>query len=245
LKRVFITIAWLSFFTCLNAQGITLLYEGNGGWNDPLSWIQINTQGGQIPIQRVPTELDDIVISSSLSGLSTVRFNSDNVNPDFNIGSNISTGYRCRSMHVSNTWLSFASPFYVDASPTLNVYTANGGFVIVDSGSNLAYGQLALHGGNAAVTDLQIINSTYGTLESHADWTDIYADAGSKTRFVNSTMGGRNMSVSSGGEIYADSCTFNTTNFSLGDNSTDTVLNTSVQNVGDSYLTFFIGRNAN
>ncbi len=49
----------------------------------------------------------------------------------------------------------------------------------------------------------------------------------------------------SGGNIYADSCTFTTQNFILGDNSTDTILNSLIQDDGNNIgLTFFIGQNA-
>ncbi|MGH2563809.1 MAG: hypothetical protein ACRDE5_04820, partial [Ginsengibacter sp.] len=246
MKRAFITAISLCIYASLHSQGITLLYQNDGGWNDPLSWIQVNTPGGQTPIQRVPTELDDIVISSSMSGLSKVTFYSDNDNPDFYVGSGNTSGYRCKSMHISNTELYFESPYYIDASPVVNVYTSNGGFVLIDSGSNIVHGRLALHGGNSAITDLQIINSIYGTLFSHADWTGIQADAGCKARFLGSTMGGFGMHFDSGDEIYADSCTFNTTSFSLGDNSTATLLNSTIINNGTNvYMKFFIVKNSN
>jgi len=246
MKRVFVTMVCLNVFACLHAQGITLLYKNDRGWNDPLSWIQINIPATQTPIQRVPTELDDIVISSSLSGLPSVAFSSDNQNPDFYIGSNNSSGYRCKSMHVSNTTLYFESSFYVDASPTINVYTNNGGFVLIDSSSNLMHGRLALHGGNAAITDLQIINSTYGTLFSHADWTDIVWDNNARLKMVHSTMGGYRFAGDSGGNIFIDSSTIETNYFILGDNCTATLLNSRVTNNGNNnYLKFLVGHNSN
>ena len=141
IKRLFVTIICLNVCVCLHAQGITLLYENNSGWNNPLSWIQINTPSGQTPIQRMPTADDDVVISSSMSGISSVGFGTDDDTPpntDFNIGGDGPNGpSRCRSMHVSNTQISFDNASLIDAAPTVNVYTSNGGFVIIDSGSNM------------------------------------------------------------------------------------------------------------
>jgi hypothetical protein len=246
MKRLFVTIVCLPIFVSLHAQGITLLYKNDKGWNDPLSWIQINPHAGQTPIQRVPTESDDVVFSFSMSGIPSVGFATDTTHPDFNIGGSSPNGpSRCRSMHVTNTSISFDNRSIVDGAPILNVYTSNGGFVIIDSGSNMSHGLFQLHGGNPAVTDLQILHSTYGLLFSHARWSGISWDAGGKAKLVGSTLGGTNMGSSSGGNIYVDSCTFNTQIFILGDNSTDTILHCVIQddlnNIG---LTFLIGRNA-
>ena len=93
-------------------------------------------------------------------------------------------------MHVSNTVLSFDYPNVSDYAPSINVYTSSGGFLLIDSGSNLQHGYLNLYGGNPAITDLEIVNSTYGTLFSHANWSDISFGANAKARFVNSTLGG-------------------------------------------------------
>ena len=122
-----------------------------------MNWIQNNTPVGQTPIQRAPTELDDVVFSSSQSGISSVAFNFDNSSDSIDVGGSSSTGYRCKSMRVSNTELSIQiSPF--NYSLILNVYTINGGFVLIDSGSNFRYGHFLLHGGNPAITDLEIVN---------------------------------------------------------------------------------------
>src|SRR6185312_16842444 len=161
------------------------------GWGNPLSWIQINIPSGQIPIQRVPTADDDVVFSSSMSGISGVGFGTDDTNPDFNIGGHGPNGpSRCRSMHVSNTEISFDNPLFIDGAPTVNIYTSGGGFLIIDSGSTVNHGHFALHGGNPAITDLQILHSTYGVLFSHADWTGIGWDANAGLKMVGSTMGG-------------------------------------------------------
>ena len=246
MKQVFIAIASLNMYVCLHAQGVTLLYKNDMGWNNPLSWIQINVPVGQTPIQRVPTELDDLIINSSLSGIFTTVFVADDINTDFFVGSNNTIGYRCKSMHISNTTLSFDNPIYVDGAPTINIYTSNGGYVVIDSGSNVRQGQFQLHGGNAAITDLQILHSTFGILFSHANWSGIGWDAGGRARFVGSFLGGFNIGGYFGGNIYADSCTFETNHFILGDNSTDTLLNSTVTNNGNNnYLKFFIGRNSN
>jgi hypothetical protein len=241
-----IVIACLNICACVHAQGVTLLYKNNMGWNDPLSWIQINAPVGQTPIQRVPTELDDVVINSSLSGIFSAGFVCDNINTDFFVGSNNTVGYRCKSMHISNTDLSFDNPIYIDGAPTINIYTSNGGYVIIDSGSNVHHGHFQLHGGNPAITDLQILHSTFGVLFSHANWSGLGWDAGARVRLVGSFLGGFAIGGYSGGNVYADSCTFETNSFILGDNSTDTLLNSTVTNNGNNvYLKFLIGRNSN
>lgn len=246
MKKIFMIIVCLGLFSCLYPQGITLLYKNNSGWNNPLSWIQINTPVGQLPIQRVPTELDDVVISNSLSGISTIGFVSDNINYDFFVGSNNTSGYRCKSMHISNTDVAFDNPSFVDGAPSIQIYTSNGGFVIIDSGSNVRHGFLVLHGGNPAVTDLKILHSTYGVLFSHASWSSLGWDPGGRAKLVGSTLAGYNIGGYSGGNLYADSCTFETTAFILGDNSTDTLLNSTIKNDGNNVsFNFFIGRNAN
>lgn len=247
MKQLIITIACLHVFASMHAQGITLLYKNDMGWNDPMSWVQINTPVGQTPIQRVPTELDDVVISKSLSGLSTVGFISDNINTDFNIGSSDVSGFRCRSMHISNTEITFDVPFNPDGSATINVYTSNGGFALIDSGSDIKRGQFYLNGGNPAITDLEIINSNFGVLFSHGDWCDILWQPSAKVRVTGSTLGGHSFaSLSTGGQMYASNCTFSTNNFILGDNSTDTILNSTITNdINNLGFNFFIGRNTN
>ncbi|MEO7044795.1 MAG: T9SS type A sorting domain-containing protein [Ferruginibacter sp.] len=242
MKHVLISVACLYVFTSLHAQGITLLYKNDMGWNDRLSWVQINTPSGQTPIQRVPTELDDVVVSNSLSGLPTVGFLTDIENSEFFIGSNNTTGYRCKSMHISNTDVSFVPTNYIRGA-SVDVYTSNGGFVILDSGSNISYGIFQLHGGNPLITDLQIINSTFGILTDYIDNTEIYMDVNSKARLVGSTYGGM---FFGGGSLFAQNSTINTDGFTLGDNSTDTILNSTIQDVGlCGCLSFLIGRNAN
>ncbi len=248
MKRILIAIACLNICACLHAQGITLLYKNNLGWNDPLSWIQINTPQGQTPIQRVPTVDDDVVISFSMSGIFSVNFGTDDTNPntDFNIGGDGPGGpARCRSMHISNTQISFDNALLVDGAPTVNVYTSSGGFVIIDSGSNMLHGHFQLHGGNPAITDLQILHSTYGVLFSHADWTGIGWDAAARLRLVSSKLGGYVFAGNSGGNVFIDSCTIETHLFMLGDNSTATLTNSTVtNNINNNYLTFFIGKNS-
>lgn len=246
MKRLFVTILCLNVYVGLHAQGITLLYKNNMGWDDSLSWIQINTPSGQTPIHRIPTADDDVVISSSLSGISSVGFATDTSNLDFNVGGNSPSGpSRCRSMHVSNTEISFDGPF-VDGAPTINVYTSNGGFVIIDSGSNMLHGHFGLHGGNPAITDLQILHSTYGTLFSHADWTGVGWDSGARLRFAGSKLGGYNFAGGAGANVFIDSSNIETYNFKIGDNSTATLTNSTVtDNINNNSLTFFIGKNSN
>jgi len=227
------------------SQGITLLYKGGGGggWNDPANWIQINTPTGQLPIQRAPTQLDDVVFDSLFSGISSVMFILDS---NLNVGSSNPSGYQCKSLHVSRTVISFDYPGVADYAPTINIFTSNGGHVVVDSGSNVLHGYFNLMGGDSSVTDLQIVNSTYGTLFSHATWSSITWMPAGRAWFSNSTIGGNPIGSDSGGEIYAENCNFNCTVFNLGDHSTDTMLNCTVTNNGtNTTLEFHIGRNAN
>jgi len=225
---------------------ITLLYKNDMGWDNPLSWIQINTPIGQTPIQRVPTENDDVVISYSMSGISSVSFETDSTKPEFNIGGHSSDApSRCRSLHVSNTAISFDNPSLINTDAAINVYTSNGGFVIIDSGSNMLHGLFQLHGGNAAITDLEILHSTYGGLFSHFQWTGITWDAEARLRLVGSKLGGDYFHGDSSVNIFVDSCNIETTSFHLGDNSTATLLNSTVTNNGTNVsMTFFIGKNS-
>jgi hypothetical protein len=246
MRSLLITIVCLNASVCLHAQRITLLYKNDSGWDNPLSWIQINAPSGQTPIQRVPTADDDVVFSFSMSGISSVNFGTDDTNPDFNIGGSSPDGpSRCRSMHVSNTEVSFDNPSFVDGAPAVNVYTSGGGFVIIDSGSNVNHGRFQLHGGNPAIIDLQILHSNYGVLFSHANWTDISWDAGAKLKFVGSTLGGYIFGGGAGANIFIDSSNIQTNNFRLGDSSTATLTNSTITNNGNNvYLKFFIGKNS-
>jgi hypothetical protein len=244
MKQVIFFLVSLQFCGNIFCQGITLLYRGPSGWSDPASWIQINTPANQTPIQRVPTELDDVVISKSLSGLFSAEFYSDNINTDFFVGSNNTKGYRCRSMHISNTEVTFENGLYSGAS--INISTSNGGFVIIDSASNVRHGHFYLHGGSPNITDLKILHSNYGELFSMAIWSGVSLDSNAKAKFLSSKVAGFSIGSRSGGEIYADSCTFETEYFILGDNSTDTILNSTItNNINNLGFDFFIGRNAN
>ncbi len=71
-------------------------------------------------------------------------------------------------------------------------------------------------------------------------------DVGGRAKFVGSKLAGFNIGSYLGGNIYADSCTFETNSFILGTNSTATVLNClTTNNTNSVSFTFFIGRNAN
>ena len=222
----------------------------SGYWNDSLNWIQINTTGGQTQVHKVPTKDDDIVFSQAMSGLSTVGVNVNDsltyweVHP-IEVGSNDTTGPRCRSMHISSTDLNLG-PGGVDMGISIDVYTTNGGHIIIDSGSTVKYGILQLHGGDSSVTDLTIENSNVGELFSHAVWSSIYVDPLARTRLTGSTLGVWNLTSSSGGNIYAKDCAINSPNVHLGDNSIDTFLNCKIYVDGNAFvgLTFFIGKNA-
>jgi hypothetical protein len=249
MKQILLLILFFSVFTNSQSQGIELLYKGGGTsyWNDPVNWIQINTPSGQTPIQRIPTELDDVVFNSSLSGLTTVLMYLGNQSSfdSIEVGGSSVSGYRCKSIHVSNTNLSLGD----GTTPNViqfNIYTANGGYVLIDSGSNFHYGHFQLHGGNSQVKDLEIVHSIFGSLFSQNDWSTVELFTNGKARFLGSTLGGYFFGSKLGGELYAENCTFNTTSFVLGDNSSAIVLNCPIQNdPNNSYMNFHIGRNAN
>lgn len=240
MKQVIILILSLQFSGHIYSQGVTLLYRGPLGWDDQNSWIQMNPPVGQQPISRVPTAFDDVVFSKSLSGYSSFRF-------DHSVIIGGGAGSLCRSMHVSNMELLFEEINGVDRSGDISVYTGSGGFVLVDSGANIRRGIFILNGGDTSITDLQIIDSKYGDLFTHAVWSNIELKGKSKARFINSTLEGwsfRNTSPEA--SLYADRCNFITVNFRMEDRTTTALYNTNI-NTGKGFVTlsFFIGRNAN
>jgi hypothetical protein len=245
MKQILLILFCFAVFANAHSQGITLLYtgQGEGGWIDPTSWTQVNVPSGQTPIQRVPTELDSVVFSSSLSGLSAININFNALDSIVIGGTNTTTPYRCKSMHVSNTDLSLSAPN--PAVLLLNVYTSSGGYVLIDSGSNFRFGLFQLYGGNPGINDMDIENSTFGSLFSHNSWSTIQLSANAKARFEGSTLGGQTLGFG-GGTLYANNCTFNASTFTLGDNSSDSILNSIIQNDEDDVsMVFHIGRNAN
>ncbi len=246
MKQFIIFVLSLSFYNNIFCQGVTLLYKEPLGWNNPLSWIQINTPGGGTPIQRVPTELDDVVVSKSLSGISSANFSADNVHTDFFVGSSNTVGYRCRSMHISNTAVRFETTVSSELAPSIKVYTHNGGSVTIDSGSNVFSGHFQLHGGNPSITDLQVLYSSFGNFIVNEYKSSLEWESGGRVKLVASAVGGYTIGNESGGNFYADSCIFETYTFKLGSNSNATLLNSTVRNYLDNgVFTFFIGRNAN
>ncbi len=182
IKEVIIFVLSLQFCGNIFSQGVTLLYREPSGWYDQNSWIQMNAPAGQPPISRVPTEVDDVVFSKSLSGYSTFQFSHSVI-----IGGGVGT--LCRSIHVSNMVLNFEDINNVDRAENVEVYTGNGGFVLADSGANIHHGIFILHGGNPSITDLQIKNSNYGDLFTHAVWSCIELTGNAKARFINSHLG--------------------------------------------------------
>ncbi len=59
-------------------------------------------------------------------------------------------------MHISYIEVSFDNRMYTDGAPTVNIYTHNAGYMIIDSRSNLLHGHLHLHGDDPAIADIQI-----------------------------------------------------------------------------------------
>ena len=226
-------------------QGVTLLWRGSDGqWNNPNNWIQINTPVGQTPIQRVPTEIDHVRISSSMSGISTVNIvfpGSDSLV----IGENRTTGNRCRSMHVSNTQLYLNNESF-DYNLKLVVHTGNGGKLVIDSSSKVPRGHFVLNGGNPAVKDLEILNSQFGTLFSHENWSNIFIRPNGKARLLNSAIEGYYIgSVANGGELITENCSFLINSYILGENSVGSLINSTIANdINNGTMNFHIGKNS-
>ena len=205
---------------------ITLLWVGgtSGNWNDSLNWKQINVSAGKTPLHRIPTEFDDVIFSKAMSGISAVKLylpdsSTDNQNPALIVGQGNATAPNCRSLHIHGT--SVALPDATATTTLLEVYTGNGGHVIVDSGSAVPHALFNLHGGDTSVTDLTIDNSSVGTLFSHANWGSIYADSSAKVRITKSSIGGTGIfGTKNRGSFYAKDCAFTCSNVSFGDNST-------------------------
>ncbi len=243
MRSILLTIICLNVGLSLHAQGITLLYKNDTGWDNPLSWIQMNTPSGQTPIQRVPTYLDDVVFSQALSGIEYVSMD---IGGAFVIGGGSES--ICRSMHISNTTISFDG--YLDAGAPVDVYTSNGGYVLLDSGAVLHHGQFSLHGGNPAIKDLQVIDSKFGDYTQHnADWAGLHLEDSGWARFIGSTFDGFNLSTDpnegSKGGLYAQNSSFNLSSFVLTGNTIDTFLNSSIEPNGNNVgVNFLIGRNA-
>lgn len=236
-----------------NTNGITLLWIGNGGgyWQDSLNWIQIHVPAGERAVHRIPTEADDVIFSQSISGIDSVDLNVNSSPVDYSqvhpleVGGIDSTGPRCRSIHISGTSLTLG-PGGVDAGIIIDVFTRNGGHIIIDSASSLMYGQFQLHGGDSSVTDLVIENSNIGLIFSHAVWSLISLDSLAKVRLLGSKLGIWDLTSRSGGNFYAKDCLINSPDVHLGDNSVDTFLNSKIYVDGNAFveLGFFIGRNS-
>ena len=218
--------------------------NGGGDWNNASSWIQLNPPVGQTPISRVPTELDDVRISASLSGSATVNLNFPG-SDSLVIGGSSTTGNRCRSMHISGTLLSVDNQA-PDYNFKLVVYTGNGGKVIVDSSSNMPKALFYLHGGNPAIKDLEIRNSSFGTFFSQGNWGGISIFPAGKARLVNSIIKGNYFgSVSDKGGLETDNCQFTTVHVELGDSSVASMINTSITTpFTNPALSFHIGKNS-
>lgn len=211
------------------SQGITLLYKGGAGWNDPTSWIQLNAPMGQIPVQRVPTELDDVIFNQALSGIATVTLDAELGTKVFTVGGSGTIGYRCRSLHISNTEIYFDQTLEPEVAATILVNTNSGGYVLIDSGSNVVHGIFNLQGGNPSITDLTILNSKYGKLFSRARWSAIEAGSTAQAKFINSALEGWVIGGhGNGGKFYADNCSFMTPTFRMAENSTDTLLDCNI-----------------
>jgi hypothetical protein len=223
------------------SQSRTLLYTANG-------WQQIHQSAGQTPDNRPPTSIDDVVISQSLSGLSFVTIESPGGEP-IKIGGD-ETSF-CHSMHISNTTVRFHDPADLtgDYGASLNVYTSNGGHVLIDSGAVLDEGIFYLFGGNPHIKDLIVEDSKFGSSMRHnADYVDLFFEDSGWASFKRSSFRAFFLTTKlqgTTGGLYADSSTFSVSTFTLGDNTIDTFINSSINlDYSNHGLNFTIGRNA-
>lgn len=221
------------------SQSRTLLYTANG-------WRQINVPSGQTPDNRPPTSIDDVVISHALSGLAQVDI-AIIPHQSLKIGGD-QTSF-CRSMHISHTIVDFYDSTLIDSGPAINVYTSNGGYVLIDSGSVIEMGIFFLYGGNPAIKDLRVEDSKFGDMMRHnANWVDLVLQDSGWASFKRSSFRAFHLETKqhgSTGGLYAENSTFSVSSFVLGDNTIDTILNSSIDLDASNYdLNFLIGRNA-
>ncbi|RYY69239.1 MAG: hypothetical protein EOO13_10110 [Chitinophagaceae bacterium] len=240
MKAIPILLLSMLICTAIFSQGITLLYRGPSGWDDANSWIQLNAPIGQTPISRIPLSVDDVVFSRSMSGVTTFALSGDH-----SIGAG--AGSICRSMQVRDMLFYFENQAAFDRAANISIYTTNGGYFIADSAANIKRGNFFLYGGQPAITDLQIINSTYGDLFTHANWSSIEILNNSRARFKNSHLEGNYfVNNSPAALLYADNSEFVTPSFTMGANTTDSLFNSTIR-TGNNYVTldFTIGPGAN
>jgi hypothetical protein len=221
-------------------QAITLLYRGPSGWNNDSCWIQVNIPVGQTPISRVPLYSDDVLFSSAMSGITSFSLDGS-----FMIGNG--PGSLCRSMQIRNTQFNFINSMATDRAGSVDIFTASGGFLSADSGTNIQKGIFYLHGGNPAVTDLRLTNSSCGQLFTHGQFGGMELYNNARVRFINSHLEGDYFVNSSpDARFYADNCEFITPSFQMGANTTDSIFNSTIK-PGNGYVTlqFTIGPGAN
>lgn len=244
MKLTMFLVLFLHLCANVYSQGVTLLYKYQLGWSNPASWVQLNVPAGQIPIQRVPTELDDVVFSKAMSGISRAGIGVEHLSDTITVGINRTSGIRCRSMHISNTSFSVSAQDGLENYPLVLISTANGGFVLIDSNSIVMPANFYLEGGNPELFDLQLLDSEFGQIMAHnRDMGGIGIGSKGRAKLLNSKYGSFEFSSAAGGELYAENCSFNVNGFRLGANSKATILESTFTDVGPSlaYLAFGIG----
>lgn len=224
------------------------MYKNDFGWNNPASWVQINVTSEQIPIQRVPTELDDVVFSKAMSGISHGVISVDKEDDTITVGVNRTSGIRCRSLHISNFIFELGSPFY-EYYPTIIVSTAHGGYVLIDSNSTSLTANFYLEGGDPDIYDLQLLDSKLGEIKAHNLYLgSLFIGSKGRAQFKNSIFGCPAVQGSqTGGEFYAENCTFNSFGLWMGASSKVTLLKSTFTDLTPavSTLTFSVGPNSN
>lgn len=222
--------------------GVKLLYYQDKGWLDPHSWIQLNVAVGQIPLNRVPTNQDDVVFSKNMSGISDVLLQVDTIF----VGSSHAANFQCRSIHISGTHIQLPQNV-MGYGTVVSVTTSNGGHVIIDSGSLVEYGLFELHGGDSALSDLDLNNSTLQPYFSHGVSSYIKGYDNSVIRIRDSKFSGFEISSGKHTRLTMQNAEFNTTKFIVGDSSSILMHGCKIGSleIGNiHYLDFGIGKNS-
>ncbi|MEO6637148.1 MAG: T9SS type A sorting domain-containing protein [Ginsengibacter sp.] len=207
-------------------SGIKLLYYQDNGWTNAASWIQLGVPAGQPPIHRVPTADDDVIFSKAISHLDSILISSDSIL----VGGSVVSALVCHSLHISGTNLLFTSTSQIlmGTGTLISVYTNDGGYVLIDSGSVVSKGLFQLHGGDSSIADLSVYNSTLERYFSHSVSSYVAGDNFSRINFVNSYFSGAFFDGGDNCHLFASNSTFDVGGFKCGDYSVDTIINCKI-----------------
>jgi len=237
-------------FICLFAefgysQSRTLLYTSHG-------WIQLNVPTGQMPDNRPPTYIDDVIFSRARSGDSIYYLA---VPPGLALKIGGDTSSFCKRMYVMGMEMNFTPDDGLnDFGAAIEVYANSGGLLSLDSGAVLQEGQVHIIGANQQSAGVEVRNSKFGYRTTHnTDWAGLRFGDDARARFINSAFQGIYLGredssgrYSTRGGITSLNSTFSASAFKLGDNSVDTFLNSAIKpEINNHDLDFLVGKNAN